>query len=70
MTNKSIQDNALHYRSNDDEYDIVKIKKSNININKLRRHRMKLLLRQMRDIFNYELDAKHLVLKQNHNSWG
>ena len=65
MINKSIKSNELHYRKNDEEFDIIKIKKFNVIINRQKRHLTKLLLKQMRDVFNNELDTMHLILKQN-----
>ncbi|MBQ6285786.1 MAG: hypothetical protein IJK67_05750 [Bacilli bacterium] len=64
MINKSIKSNELHYRKNDEEFDIIKIKKFNVIINRQKRHLTKLLLKQMRDVFNNELDTMHLILNQ------
>ena len=64
MMKRAIYDNNTCRFAKNRRDDIIRMKKGNLNVARQRRHEVKMILEEVRDILNARLEERHLSLKK------
>ncbi len=64
MVKRAIYDNNTCRFAKNRRDDIIRMKKANLNVARQRRHEVKMILEEVRDILNARLEERHLSLKK------